>query len=153
MSVFNEVTMPGRTQGRIKILYKTNKKIYRRDVYQCLCYCGNLFEATTLQLNRSKQPQKSCSYCRDQEKYPSEYTAWVNMRDRCFNENHPFYARYGGRGITVCDRWQKDFLFFLEDMGLKPTKYHTLERTNNNLGYNKENCIWLHKSFQASNRG
>jgi len=153
MSLYNKIMMPGRTQGRVKILYETNKRIYRRTVWKCLCYCGNLFEATTLQLNRALQPQKSCSYCRDQEKYRPEYTAWVNMRDRCSNENHPAYHRYGGRGIFVCDRWNKDFLFFLEDMGFRPTAIHTLERVNNNLGYSKDNCVWLHQSLQASNRG
>jgi hypothetical protein len=72
------------------------------------------------------------------------------MATRCNNTNHIHYNRYGGRGITVCERWLK-FENFLEDMGVRPEGY-SLERANNELGYYKENCKWATQLEQMNNR-
>lgn len=86
-----------------------------------------------------------------------EYRAWIGMHTRCYNPNRPFWARYGGRGIKVCDRWHSktpttSFLNFFEDMGRKPTAKHTLERLNNDADYSPSNCVWALESQQARNR-
>ncbi len=73
------------------------------------------------------------------------------MRDRCENKNNKAYHRYGGRGISVCTRWKK-FKNFYADMGLKPTKKHSLERINNNKGYSKKNCRWATQTEQCRNK-
>lgn len=82
----------------------------------------------------------------------SEYYAWVNMKQRCLNPNHPEYFRYGGRGIAVCERWLHNFDNFIEDMGFKSSDNLSLERKNNSLGYYKENCKWELKSIQSFNQ-
>ena len=69
------------------------------------------------------------------------YRTWERMIQRCSNPNHKAYKNYGGRGITVCPRWVVSFAAFLEDMGVKP-KGLTLERIDNDSGYNHENCKW-----------
>jgi hypothetical protein len=79
------------------------------------------------------------------------YATWSNMLSRCTNPNDTGYKNYGGRGIEVCERWFH-FKNFREDMGLKPSLKHTLERRNNDEGYSPENCEWTTRSEQCLNR-
>lgn len=73
------------------------------------------------------------------------------MKQRCGNRKNKSFKNYGGRGITVCDRWQK-FENFLKDMGSRPSNAHSLDRINNNLGYELSNCRWATWIEQANNR-
>jgi len=82
----------------------------------------------------------------------SEYRSWQQMIQRCYNPKRPQYKYWGGRGITVCDRWRKSFQAFLEDMGPRP-KGALLDRYPNNDGnYEPGNCRWATQSEQNSNR-
>ena len=81
----------------------------------------------------------------------AEYIAWVNMWQRCRNKKRHDYPRYGGRGISVCNRWI-EYDNFLADMGKKPNKEMSLDRINNNGNYEPSNCRWATKSQQRINR-
>jgi hypothetical protein len=85
-----------------------------------------------------------------------EHRAWKNMIQRCTNPNHPRYADWGGRGITVCDRWQGEHGFenFLADMGEKPEpkSEYSIDRRENNEGYSPSNCIWETRIEQMRNQ-
>lgn len=84
-----------------------------------------------------------------QHKDKNCYILWMSMRARCNNKNTPYYKNYGGRGITVCKRWD-DFKKFYEDMGDRPEGM-TLDRTDNDKGYYPENCRWATWSEQHRN--
>ena len=81
-----------------------------------------------------------------------EYQVWYSMISRCCNRHHPYFARYGGRGIRVCDRWRQDFMAFLSDMGPRPTRAYTLDRLYNNRDYEPENCRWATVYQQVHNK-
>lgn len=80
-----------------------------------------------------------------------EYQAWRKMKSRCERPKDAAYPRYGGRGITVCDRWSS-FDNFIADMGERPSAQHSLDRIDNDGGYSPENCQWRTSQEQNCNR-
>lgn len=80
-----------------------------------------------------------------------EYQAWISAKNRCTRPSNTLYHNYGGRGITMCPEWLNSFETFLRDMGKRPSQFHTLERINNEQGYNKENCKWATRTEQNNN--
>lgn len=142
----------------IKRLFRknTNRKGHKTEAYaECECECGNIKE---IRLDGLKTI-KSCGCIRSEKlakqnlshgcgtrgaKGYATYSSWQHMKDRCLNKNNKYYKNYGGRGITIDERWLK-FENFLEDMGYSPKGY-SIERLDNEKGYYKENCKW--SSFQ-----
>lgn len=80
-----------------------------------------------------------------------EYNSWANMKQRCLNNQHPRYPDWGGRGIVIDPAWLT-FEGFINDMGLKPSPLHSIERRDNDLGYSKDNCYWADKMTQNLNQ-
>jgi hypothetical protein len=122
--------------------------------WHCECDCGSRSVAYGQDLARGKV--KSCG-CLNAERIvrhgmarTQAYRAWLQMIQRCENPNTRNYNNYGGRGIAVCDEWH-DYSNFLRDMGAKPAGY-TLDRRDNDKGYNKENCRWATTSQQNNNK-
>jgi hypothetical protein len=111
--------------------------------WMVVCRCG-LFYFQTEQKIRSGQPLCRCS--------KRTYTSWQKMIERCTYKKHPQFDDYGGRGITVCQRWRESFCAFLEDMGKRPEGM-TIDRYPNSDGnYEPGNCRWATTKQQAENR-
>jgi hypothetical protein len=86
-----------------------------------------------------------------QGRHTSEYMAWASMKNRC-KPSSPDRLRYYDRGITVCPEWLASFETFLADMGPKPGRGYSLDRVDNDRGYDSGNCRWATASEQAKNR-
>lgn len=80
------------------------------------------------------------------------YKTWISLRARCNNPKDKDYSKYGGRGISVCDRWDKSFISFYEDMGDRPFPKAQIDRIENNKGYYKDNCRWATSGMNNRNR-
>jgi hypothetical protein len=123
--------------------------------WHCKCECGNTKIVSTAKLNNGHVKSCGCLAKTNAVKHNAintrEYITWTNIKARCTNPNNSAYHNYGGRGITVCNRWLDSFENFYEDMGNCP-KGFSIERINNDEGYNKSNCIWASSKTQSMNR-
>lgn len=84
--------------------------------------------------------------------YVPEYRAWQQMRLRCTDPKHAAWPSYGGRGITVCERWLDDPAAFIADVGPKPSPKHEIDRIDNDRGYEPGNVRWATRSQNGRNR-
>lgn len=81
----------------------------------------------------------------------TEYNSWASMKSRCSNKKHPNFKHYGGRGIVVCQAWHASFSAFLRDVGPSPGPEYSLERVDNDRGYEPGNVRWATPLEQAQN--
>lgn len=117
----------------------------------CRCECGTQRAVRGPDLRHGRSTQ--CSSCVNRTHGGSqlpEFCVWHSMLQRCCNPRLANYKNYGGRGITVCERWL-EFANFLEDMGDRPSAKHSIDRIDNDKGYSKENCRWATQSQQRRN--
>ena len=79
-----------------------------------------------------------------------EYSSWASMKQRCLNPNQRGYKDYGGRGISICDRWMHSFQNFVADMGPRPDGFQ-LDRIDTDGNYEPGNCQWSDRKTQMNN--
>lgn len=127
----------------------------RAKRWRCVCDCGA--ETVTFQGQLLSGRAQSCgclkrdNLTRHGGSYSRLYRIWRGMKQRCLNPRNKRYADYGGRGVTICDAWI-DFAGFQRDMGEPPGDDWTLDRIDNDLGYQPGNCRWATRSEQQRNK-
>lgn len=147
------------------------------SLWDCLCECGNTKVANASNLRAGSTISCGCagkewakklgsdpefiakrkiSSARHGHKRKSgatvEYKTWLAMKRRCYDPSHKDYKNWGGRGIRVCERWNRSFDNFLEDMGLRPHDKNSIDRLDPLGDYSPDNCRWADNKEQGENR-
>jgi len=153
--------------GRLLVLSEVNLGDVR---WLCKCDCGNTVVVRGAALRKFYTQSCGCYHkevvartgrlykgCfvkhghKRQSKQTRAYSIWGCMKTRCFNKNRKDWLNYGGRGITVCDRWKDSFENFLADMGEPPENYQ-IDRIDNDGNYEPLNCRWVTPKENCNNK-
>ena len=153
----------GKVYGRLTVTSAAGIKVSpsgrRRSLWFCLCECGGSTTISSKVL--AEGSSRSCG-CLQKDRVSSAvsthrlskskmYKVWTAMKQRCHNPNDANFHRYGARGISVCQRWKESFSDFLSDVGESPQPGMSLDRINNDLGYEPGNVRWATATEQLSN--
>lgn len=171
MKKIMDIDIIGFSNNRLTVIRVVGRNPARKIVVYCSCQCGQF---TTLILSDLRNGHtKSCgcihketstkkmkairhlgerNRLRHGASKDPEYYIWRSMKARCNNPKQIHYRSYGGRGIKVCDAWEKSFDTFISDMGKRPTTKHQLDRIDNDGNYSKDNCKWSTPTEQQRNK-
>ena len=147
-------------KNRFEFIRSAGRNSYGRKMGIFKCSCGTIKRVNIYNVETNKS--RSCGCLKSElaskmlkthgKSDTPEYKTYRSIKNRCYNISGGDYYRYGGSGIVVCDRWLHSFESFLEDMGLRPTTKHSIDRVDNSKGYSPDNCRWATSFEQIKNR-
>ena len=155
--MFSKQDLTGQRYSRLIVEGAAGRRRGAR-MWVCRCDCGTRLDVSTHSLVSDRRRSCGClqrevtgnrSRTHGLSRTP-EHKVWDDMKARCFNPNATGYGDYGGRGITVCERWANSFENFYEDMGMRPPG-HSLDRIDVNGHYEPSNCRWATSAQQRRN--
>ena len=149
----------GKGFNRLTVINRDENNRFGQSMWLCECHCGvkKTIKGSYLVSGHTRscgchQRDVIGSISRAHGMYGSpEHVSWNRMHQRCTNKKNNRFDNYGGRGITVCNRWQKSENFYA-DMGDKPTPKHSIDRIDNDGNYEPANCQWATPLEQAHNQ-
>lgn len=150
-----KLQLEGKRFGKLLVIKDVG--VNNRGTYMWLCKCDCGKEKVVKGATLVEGTTKSCGCLLGKKTKHGlanapEYNVWIGMKERCYNPLSTGYYKYGGRGITVCERWKNSFERFYEDMGIRPSDLHSIDRYPNNDGnYEPLNCRWATDKEQLRN--
>lgn len=151
--------LTGQTFNRLTVLSRHGKTASGDVVWLCQCSCGKETAGPASKIKAGTVKSCGClisdttraRLTKHGKSRTKEYHVWFHMKTRCYDKDNSEYKNYGGRGITVCDRWKDNFENFLADMGEAPAD-RFLDRKDNNGNYEPDNCRWVTRIENNNNR-
>ena len=153
IGIFPNRNLVGIGFGRLMVLDWAGRTEKGNNYWDCVCFCGSIARVQQSSLLNGYVRSCGCLKKTHGESKSRLYRIYRQMKYRCNNPTYPEYKYYGGRGITVCEEWEKDIISFL--LWANTNGYAenlSIDRIDNDLGYSPDNCRWTTESLQCRNR-